>query len=65
VLGDPQFLFLSLGRRARGFDAVPRRQTPLEDRVSEVWNWFQQSIAYIVATAGIAALCLVAMRFAA
>jgi hypothetical protein len=46
-------------------DFNPDRHTPLENRMSELWNWFHQSIAYVVATAGFAALCLVAMRFVA
>jgi hypothetical protein len=33
--------------------------------MSELWNWFEQSVAYLVATAGIGAICLVIMRLVA
>lgn len=33
--------------------------------MSELLGWIRQSFAYIIALAGIAALCVVAMRFLA
>lgn len=33
--------------------------------MSALWNWFEQSVAYLVATVGIAVICLGFMRLVA
>lgn len=33
--------------------------------MSELWNWFEHSVAYVVTMAGIAVMCLVIMRLVA
>jgi hypothetical protein len=33
--------------------------------MSELWSWFAQSIVYVIATAGVAAMFLLFIRFVA